>query len=214
MLSTQLHEAVQQGFIDLEDKSFMDLHKGRNLASEERALAVALLRGGKAFIRDPKNIADEDMIGGMIYRGLRNVSPQHAALFGEYYQSSHTGRFITPDVRKHIVIKKVKGKTGDGWKLTADLDKASEAAAWDALSRILSKMKLPVKQGGTETRTNSPREFMLMQPLPVKASGWQGTGYYWQFKHAETRNYLFVNAEKGTVYIPTTPQPFMRGEFG
>ena len=208
MLSTDLHEAVQAGYVDLEDKDFWDVFKDRNLAAEEKALATALVKTGKAFVRDPKKIADEHGIQKMIYRGLRRVSPAHAAAFGDYMRGS-AGWIMPSAVEKHLSVKKVKGRTGEGWKVTANLDKAMPALAFSALTKILQHSRIPRTQNG-DYRKADPKEFMLMAPTPVKDRG----AWYWQFKHSDTRNYLFVNAEKGTLYIPTTNKPFMRGEFG
>lgn len=69
------------------------------------------------------------------------------------------------------------------------------------LEEVLKTTQLPTQTGSA--RTASAEEFMLMAPTPK--GGW------WQFKHAHTRNYLFVH-ESGKVNIPTG-QPFMLGYF-
>jgi hypothetical protein len=209
MLSTQLHEAVKSGYVDLTDRRFMEIHRGENLGAEEKALATALVKMGKAFIADPNSVATESTIAEMIYRGLRRVSPAHAASFGEYMQSrARPGRFIVPEeVEKYLKIKRVKGRTTTGWKIEAKLDFASQALAFQALAKALKWHDLPTR---TASRKGSPDEFMLMAPLPVKDKG----AWYWQFKHRATRNYVFLNAEKGTMYIPSTGKPFMMGQFG
>jgi hypothetical protein len=211
MLSQQLSEAVKSGFIDLEDKSYMDLHRGENLAAEEKALAAALLKTGKAFIRDPRNLASEDSVREMVYRGLRRVSMAHAAAFGIYRRIDGTSLMSFPDgIRTFLNVTQVSGRTGEGWRVMAKLDFAVRALAIQALTKWFKHNHVPVEQGGTERRKATADEFMLMQPLPMKTKG----GWYWQFKHAKTRNYVFLNAEKGTLVIPTTNQPFKRGEFG
>lgn len=74
-------------------------------------------------------------------------------------------------------------------------------SAFKLLEEALKGTLLPTESGGC--RRASADEFMLMLPEPK--NGW------WQFKHAHTRNYLFVH-ETGKVNIPSG-QPFMRGYF-
>lgn len=79
----------------------------------------------------------------------------------------------------------------------------SQKAAYAMLKKALAKTKLPTSKG--EKRQASADEFMLMMPEPHQG--------HWQFKHAGTRNYVFVNARSGKLVVPQTNKPFMRGEF-
>lgn len=73
--------------------------------------------------------------------------------------------------------------------------------AFSLLETALKTTLLPTEKGGC--RRGSADEFMLMIPEPK--DGW------WQFKHAHTRNYIFIH-ESGRVNIPTGA-PFMQGYF-
>lgn len=48
-------------------------------------------------------------------------------------------------------------------------------------------------------------DFMLMSLEPQDGC--------WHFKNIDTRNYIVVSADDGTIYVPRTAMPFSRGEF-
>lgn len=81
--------------------------------------------------------------------------------------------------------------------------KDPQEEAWDWLKNALRRQKLPTSSG--VPRQVDAREFMLMNPEPVKGQ--------WQFKHSDTRNYVFIDARSGKMTVPQTAQPFMKGEF-
>lgn len=75
--------------------------------------------------------------------------------------------------------------------------------AWAWLTDALKHRRLPTSNG--QDRVVAPSEFMLMNEEP--------RGGRWQFKHHDTRNYVFVDAKNGKLIVPQTTEPFMRGQF-
>ena len=81
------------------------------------------------------------------------------------------------------------------------------------LAALLAVTPLPTEAGGTRTATAD--EFMLMHEKP----GPLGSGIVTAFKHRDTRNYAFVLTTHAgplshrELYVPKTPEPFMRGFF-
>lgn len=81
------------------------------------------------------------------------------------------------------------------------LDPVKQAHAW--LAQGLKQRKLPISSG--DDRRATPDEFMLMNPAPIKGQ--------WQFKHVDSRNYVFVDSRDGRITVPKTDKPFFRGTF-
>lgn len=210
MLSIELHEAVKSGFVDLEGMSFMDVYRGGKLRDEDKALASALLSKNKAFVRDPKGVADPEAIRQMVYRGVRQVKPALAAAFGSVRIVAGRAMYPDDDLARFITVKRVTGRTGGGWKITANVERAAMTLGVKALERGLKGRKLLRRVGSEERREVKPGEFGLMAPTPVKGKG----GRWWQFKHHDTRNYVYVNAETGVLWVPTEKKAFHQGEFG
>lgn len=113
-----------------------------------------------------------------------------------------------PEYRKQFQDREAaeKAKKAEMEKQYAAQVKAEKEAAKKAfalLKKALAKVALPTSKGGK--RTASPNEFMLMVPKPIEG--------YWQFKHAASRNYVFVNVKTGVMAVPQTKKPFMMGTF-
>lgn len=73
---------------------------------------------------------------------------------------------------------------------------------FNKLTKALSETKLPCKNGPHRWATAD--EFMCM--------GYDFSRGHWQFKHADSRNYLFVGKD-GRLNIPMTDEPFFLGYF-
>lgn len=75
---------------------------------------------------------------------------------------------------------------------------------------------LPDNDGGVRDTPfkDLAKEFMLMHSEVVHNAEC-GPQTVYGFKHSNTRNYLFV-AMRGrpAAFVPITPEPFMRGQFG
>lgn len=89
------------------------------------------------------------------------------------------------------------------WRSGADMPftNTQVQALFDKLTEALKMKSLPTSKG--TLRQAKASEFMLMH---TDAQGRTG------FKHSDTRNYLFLMPD-GTLYVPQTKEPFMRGEF-
>lgn len=83
-----------------------------------------------------------------------------------------------------------------------DMTEADRQRGFKRLERVLAESKLPCENG--PHRWAQASEFMLM--------GYNFTRREWQFKHGDTRNYLFVSAD-GFLRIPMTEEPFHLGYF-
>jgi hypothetical protein len=75
--------------------------------------------------------------------------------------------------------------------------------AFTILGEKLKKERLETESG--KLRHASPDEFMLMDMTDV----------YWRFKHAPTRNYLYVerNTKRHNIVVPNDGKPFFMGYF-
>ena len=84
-------------------------------------------------------------------------------------------------------------------------------AHFAALGRALAAEPWDVERLGRKPHAD---EFMLMAVVP---QGPQGAIRVGQFKHHNTRNYVFLAYRGATVapklIVPRTSEPFMRGEF-
>ena len=89
------------------------------------------------------------------------------------------------------------------WRSGADMQITNKQAEslFDKLAMALKKEKLPTRKG--EMRQAEPGEFMLMNVTPSGVA---------QFKHSDTRNYVFLKAD-GSLEVPRTKEPFFQGEF-
>lgn len=82
------------------------------------------------------------------------------------------------------------------------LSEMDRKRGFNKLSQALQNSKLPCENG--PHRWSNVSEFMLM--------GYNFGRREWQFKHVDSRNYLFVNND-GDLHIPMTDQPFFLGYF-
>lgn len=101
--------------------------------------------------------------------------------------------------KKRDVARRLRGE---------DIGEAMEkkhTSSWakKVLASYLRGHKVKTEMG--PRRTADVSEFMLMKGTPVNG--------YWQFKHSDSRNYIFVDDAKESVVIPTSGKAFMHGTF-
>jgi hypothetical protein len=83
-----------------------------------------------------------------------------------------------------------------------EVDENVVEVAFDLLGKALASQKLPTRRG--IYRQAQASEFMYMGTA---------NGFY-QMKHRDTRNYVFVSVDSGQMWVPQEKsRPFFRGEF-
>jgi hypothetical protein len=78
--------------------------------------------------------------------------------------------------------------------------------AFRLLAKSLKREKLPVEHGRARKNVDAD-EFMFMGPGSSHGKA------VWQFKHRDTRNYLWVVTTSGRIIVPKTGKPFQKGFF-
>lgn len=100
------------------------------------------------------------------------------------------------------LIEELKGT------LDEEGDEKAQNQAFTWLKKALGKKKLDTEHG--DKRHVPAKEFMMMAPRAVGKPGQVKT---WQFKHAPTRNYVYIAAGTGEMIVPKSKRPFNLGYF-
>lgn len=172
---------------------------------------------------DP-NQGDSGIGGSFVLYGTLHVQPKGAVWSAQFQvnhpmtvaQHAQSGTYVF-NPKGHDPVAKLLGMALFDYKVEEAVVKAlgklefvpwkdrpsPQEQAWAWLTDALKHRRLPTSTG--DDRQVAPGEFGLAVPDPVRGQ--------WQFKHHDTRNYVFIDAKNGKMTVPQTTTPFMRGTF-
>lgn len=130
-------------------------------------------------------------------------------------QGDAVGQLISMAVMDADVERAILAALGKLDFVPHKTNKPSEPAkndkwAWKKLEEALRRQKLPTRDG---SRRVSPGEFMLAAPEPFAVRSISTRKKFWQFKHGDSRQYVFIDSESGDMVVPKTNRPFLEGRF-